>query len=297
MRLFFNSASFIGQAANLHLGGALLTNMMHAVEYLVEIGASDRSMYRDDSVANRRVVDGKTFKEAVDFRYRQIKDQEAAKVQALETSGAHADLTVEYERFSRFISYLSQSPYASEVFAKHEFECMLDQEDMRYNAIGYTAHFSEPIFEGTGATAVAVSLEGCERFAMPSIEVMYARGDRTEPRSIWNVTTGQAVTRAMRTYQPHGKHDRSIPTIGVRDAEIDLDPEEAQRVLHRAVQLPGENRLFARHKGRLYIFPLHYQDEDKHLYHGFRIEPDNLRARDAVIYSQLRKHFAWDELQ
>ncbi len=297
MRVFFNSASFVGQATSPHYGGELLMDMMRAVELLVELGASDKSMYRDDSVSGKQIVAGSTFKAIVDFRYRQIKEEEEARVRVLEASGASADLVVEYERFSRFIGYLSKSPYAGEEFAEHEFECLLDRDDVRYTAIGYTAHFTEQIFEGTGGTAVMVSLDGCERFAMPSIEVLYARGKEPETRSVWNVATGQAVEQVKRTYEPYGKHDRSVPTIGVRDSEMDLDRNEAQYVLHRAVKLPGEDRLFARHEGRIYIFPCHHQDESRRLYHGFRIEPADLRSRDGEIYSQLRKHFGWKELQ
>ncbi len=78
---------------------------------------------------------------------------------------------------------------------------------------------------------------------------------------------------------------------------MDLKPDEAQQVLDRAVEIPGESRLFARYKGFIYAFHFHEQRGNRRIYHGYRVDnPSQLRTRMAYICDLLYKELRWEEL-
>lgn len=116
-----------------------------------------------------------------------------------------------------------------------------------------------------------------------------------EDRSVWNVRTAQCVQDVRRTYERNDKHEETAASMGVRGSVMRLDQDTAQRLLHQAAALPDEERLFARHEGKIYIFACH--DGSRRCYHGFPVDIAEMKTKRADICSLLRKHFGWAELR
>ncbi|GAB4424762.1 MAG: hypothetical protein OHK0015_03930 [Chloroflexi bacterium OHK40] len=293
--IFINAASLNGQARDFHQAGQLLTTMMETYEHLVGICAGRHSLYRDEPVEAKQLIDGKTFREVVNFRYKQIEDEQARR------ATEQGDATTERDRFRRFVNQIARWPFAGDVFAAEQFECLLGDEDVRYRAIGYTAHFTCTIYEGTAGTAVLLSMSDCRGYDATHINVDYASGHTVETRRVWNVFTPQHITSRRRWYDHNYKHP---PEGDLTDfvAAMDLNADKAQFVLDSAVELEGERRVFARYQQRIYIFPCHVQRNDdqpgsRSLYHGFLVgDPRKMRSRMGDICAKLFKHFQWEEL-
>lgn len=297
MDVFFNGASFAQQATSLHHAGELLKRMMLAVEALVEIGADEQRMYRDEQVQDRLLTPEHSFKAAFDFRYKQIVAEQQAQAVAGAT-GVRTRLAPERDRFRRLLARLTQSPFAADVFDAPGYVVDYEDIDVTYAALGYAAHRTKAVFEGTGSTAVVVSLDECSAYNAAWLAVSYLvdGSDAIEQRAVWNVRTPDCVGRERRLYQKNSKHDVPSHWAGVEISPMHLDDRGAQRVLDRAVKLPNEPRLFARHEGRMYVFPCHLHNEHGQWYHGFSVRPASLRQADSPIYNQLQKLLGWPEL-
>lgn len=296
MLVFFNGASFDNQEGNIHDSGSLLLVMMEAVEKLITIGARPTTIYRDSEIRDRTFVKGSTFRQVTDVLRRKVKveDEERALQQTM-VPAEQADLQVVSIRLSQFISYLTQSPLASDKFGEHVFDCLYGDRDVSHEATGYTAHFTQDFFEGTGSTAVAISLQGSPLFAPGWLNILYMQSNLEETRAVWNVTNAADVASVARTFEHHDKHTKATVVDGVTIAAMDLCGMDAQDLLNKAVKLSGEDRLFARHKGRIYVFPA-TRKEDR-LYHGYPVEPLEVRQRMTDIASALYRHFKWEELK
>lgn len=302
MRAFINTASFEAQASNVQHGGRLLVTMMEAVEELLTIGVSQQSLYRDDLIHNCTVVPGLSFNQLTTAQYKQIKQDEEAAIQEQVARGAAPTPPATASRFSKFLRYLTDSPLASEAFAEAQFTCEHAGDDVSYRAAGYTAHFSQQVFEGTRSTAVTVSLSEHPRYRDEELNVLYQNDSTLEERWIWNIAHPDQIIAARRWYDHNAKHP---PDADIRDfvSAMDLPPAEAQRVLDQAVALEGERRVFARYNGFIYIFPCHYQRNPQHptgksLYHGFRVaNPRTMRSRMVDVCNQLVRHVGWKELR
>lgn len=297
MLVFFNAASFDNQGTSLHQSGQLLRGMMEAVEQLIAIGAEPSAIYRDGEVRDRQIAPGHTVKQATNALRQQIKREEEAQLQQQAAEGL-PDLPPLALRFSQFLSYLTQSPLASEQFADQQFDCLLGDRDVSFEAVGYAAHFTRDVFEGTGSAATAVSLEGCPPFDAEQLTVTYMQEVLEEPRIVWNVCTSAQVAAVARTFEHNSKHDVAHTlSDGTEIAAMDVRGPAAQQLLNRAVRLPlpNEDRLFALHKGRVYVFPCHRPEE--RLYHGYPVEPTELRRRMADVCSALYRFFNWEELR
>lgn len=287
--IFINAASLVGQAQDLHQAGQLLNTMMETYDDLKKICVQGHSLYRDEPLENKQIVEGNTFRNVVDFRRKQI--DEAQEQQA----AAVGDVTPERERFGRFTRDIARCPIAVQEFGHQKFECLLESEEVQYKAIGYTAHFTSTLFEGTAGTAAMLSMHGCATYSSARIEVLYASDTDFGLRQVWNLTQRQDVADVRRNYAHNPKHSRATVVDEMIVSEMDLCGEDAQRLLHRATTLEGERRLFARHNGRVYIFPCH--DEARREYHGFPVEPAEMKRRMRSICDRLYKCFGWEEFK
>jgi len=297
MLVFLNAASFDNQGTSVYQSGQLLLRMMAAVERLFGIGAEASAIYRDSELRDRAIMEGRTFKHVLVALQQQIRRDEAEQLRRQAAAKEQLDLPATVLRFSQFLSYLTQSPLANEEFDKQQFGCLYGNRDVSYEAIGYVAHFTRAVFEGTGSPAVVVSLTECPPFAATWLDVVYMQGKREEPRIVWNVTTADDVVAVARSFEHNPKHDRATVIDGVRIAEMDLRGVEAQRLLNQAVQLPAphDRRLYARHNGWIYVFPCH--ENERRAYHGYPITPAELRQRMSEICSALYRHLQWEELR
>jgi hypothetical protein len=134
-----------------------------------------------------------------------------------------------------------------------------------------------------------LSLRDCTEFPAGPFEVDYCEeGDATRTCQIEHFVLIEDVQAKLLTYEPNPKHNIvSGQNQGMRISPMDLTDEEAQSILNCARNIPGEKRLFAFHKGKIYIFFEHLERR----YHGFLLEnPREYQQRDAKIYNQL---LAW----
>lgn len=292
--IFINAASLNSQARDFHHAGQLLATMMESYNQLIAM-CGDYSLYRDEPIEAKQLLKDKSFREVVNFRYKQIEDEQAQ--QAI-TQG---DIGIERDRFRNFLKKIAQWPFAADVFNTEQFECVLNSEDVSFCAIGYTSHFTRTFFEGTAGTAVLLSMNECREYSEVYIHVIYANTSIVEERYVWNVCTPQHVISRRRWYQDNVKHP---PTGDIADfvSIMDLNSEEAQSVLDSAVELEGERRVFARYKQRIYIFPCHVQRNDDNpesraLYHGFLVgDTRKMRSSMGDVCAKLYKYFRWKEL-
>jgi hypothetical protein len=297
MLVFLNAASFDNQGTSIHQSGELLLTMMQAVEGLLRIGAAPERIYRDNEVRDRPLTREGSFKHVLAALQKRIKDEEAEQLQHREARGESHEAVVSSDGFSRFLRHLTASPLAGEKFGDQPISCLYGERDVSYEATGYAAHFTRPIFEGTGGTAAVVSLKGCAAFADQWLNVVYM-SDGEEDRAVWNVTTGDDVQAVRRIFEHNPKHNvAKAGKGGASVAALDLRDDEAQRLLNGAARLPQphDGRLYARHKGRIYIFPCH--EPERRAYHGYPVTPAELRSRMGDICSALYQHFGWEELK
>ncbi len=298
MLVFFNAASFDNQGTSIHQSGELLLTMMRAVESLLSIGATPDRIYRDSEVRDRPLTPDASFKQVLAALQKRIKNEEAEYLQGKGGKGALSEAVVSSDDFTRFLHFLTEWPLASEQFRDESFICLYGERDVSYEATGYAAHFTQQIFEGTGSTAAVVSLKGCAAFADVWLRVTYIGDRKEEQRAVWNVTTADDVQAVRRIFEHNPKHDVArVVEGGISVAAMDLRGEEAQRLLNKAVQLPPphDSRLYARHNGRIYVFPCH--DANRRAYHGYPVTPAELRSRAGVVCSALYRSLRWQELK
>lgn len=297
MLVFLNAASFDNQGTSIHQSGELLLTMLRAIESLVGIGAAPERIFRDSEVRERPLTPGGSFKQVLAALQRRILDEEAEHLQRQGGKGRPSNPPVTADDLTRFRRLLTEWPLASELLGDQSISCRYGERDVSYEATGFAAHFTRPIFEGTGSTAVVVSLSGCAAFADTWLNVVYT-GDSEEDRAVWNVTTGEDVQAVRRIFEHNPKHNvAKTGKGGASVAAMDLRDAEAQRLLNGAAQLPPpyESRLYARHNGRIYVFPCHAPE--RRAYHGYPVTPAELRSRMGDVCSALYQQFGWEELK
>lgn len=297
IRVFFNSQSCDSQASSRHAAGALLQQMMETVEHLDAIERSletpifTRRDYqlrdnlhvycRDEPFESRKLTHKDTFQDIVKYWLNHLRES--------------PDST--RDRFRKFVRNLTSSPLASEVFpdADTQWQRIDNNKDISWTALGYAAHFTSLICEATGGGAAVVSVGGIDEYDTMAIKVQHACSQ--EQRLVWNVSHPDHIIAQRRWYEANPKHPPESTMQGYVSA-MNLKDEEAQQVLDRAVEIPGESRLFARYKGFIYAFHFHEQQGNKRIYHGYRVDdPGQLRTRMADICNRLYKELRWEELK
>lgn len=281
MRIFLNSASFDSQAQNLHHAGLLIVVLFHATEKLAEIGDRQDCFYRDDEFRDRLITGQNTVKQAMEEGYQQLRQSD-----------------IPPDRWRRFLSMITKSPFACEIFADAQFDALLGDEDISHSALGYTAHFASAM-HGIAENAVALSLGEHQRYSQHRYMVEYAGNGMAdmEPRAIWHVSMLAHIDQIRPRYEKnpkHGQHDHGAA------AEMQLSDQQAQYVLDRAILLPGEDRWIGKHEGKLYMFPCHQQPNPETgspaCYHGYAQKVADLQKRDGDFYAKLHKYCDWPEL-
>jgi hypothetical protein len=285
----------MGRGTNIYQSGELLLTMLATVEHLINIGVTSREFYRDSEIKNRILLEGVRFKDIVESLRKRIKDEEQEHIRRQAAAKEQLDIPLTALRFSQFLNYLTQSPLASETFRDQVFDCVYEERDVSLEATGYAAHFTQRMFEGTGGTAAVVSLDNHPMFNRQWLSVLYSCGEQTEDRDVWNVVRSEHVRDVYRTFEHNPKHTKATVVDGMTVAAMDLCGTDAQNLLNQAASLPGEDRVFARHQRRIYVFPCHRKET--RTYHGYPVEPAELRQRMSDIASALYRHFKWEELK
>lgn len=134
-----------------------------------------------------------------------------------------------------------------------------------------------------------LSLHGCPDFPQGLVEVDYSeQGTDLRRCQLEHIILQDDLRSKLRVYEANPKH-KATPgqNNNVSIAPMDLLPDEAQRVLHCARDIPNEYRLFGLYKGKVYVFFAHTENH----YHGYLLEnAREYQSRDARIYNQL---LAW----
>lgn len=131
-----------------------------------------------------------------------------------------------------------------------------------------------------------LSLRGCADFPSGSVEVHYCKdGNQPQVRFLQHFIEVAEAQVICRRYEPNPKHE-DFSTYGIRGTLMDLKPAEAQRILNCGVQFADDKRVFAYHNNRIYVFNPHRVEAN--LFHGYPVEPHELRQRQVAIYNRLR---------
>jgi hypothetical protein len=131
-----------------------------------------------------------------------------------------------------------------------------------------------------------LSLRGCTDFPPGSVEIHYCKeGNQPQALDLQHFIEVAEAQAICRRYESNPKHE-DFSTYGIRGTRMDLKPAEAQRILNCGVQFAGDKRVFAYHNNRIYVFNPHRAEAN--LFHGYPVEPQELRQRQVDIYNQLR---------
>ncbi len=129
-----------------------------------------------------------------------------------------------------------------------------------------------------------LSFRDCPAFPRGDVRVEYrVPKNAAQSLSLTHFTDTEDVDRFRPIYEPNEKHDRTSKDEFV--AHMDLGPEEAQRLLDRAVRLPSERRMMARHpdSNRIYVFHAHRENR----YHGFPMSDEEAEKKMPELYRRL----------
>lgn len=131
-----------------------------------------------------------------------------------------------------------------------------------------------------------LSVRDCNDFPAGSVEVHYCEeGDQVRLVSLQHFIEVAEAQSVYRRYESNPKHE-DFATYGVRGTPMDISPVEAQRLLNCGLQFANDRRIFARHNNRIYVFHPHRQEAN--LFHGYPVDPHELRQRQIDIYNQMR---------
>ncbi|WP_129630825.1 hypothetical protein [Candidatus Oscillochloris fontis] len=173
---------------------------------------------------------------------------------------------------------IRNGPYIDTILEKILHECTRDEAGSK-KRLDESTIAGAAYFEG-----ILVSLQHSPHYPPGDIEVYFSKGEEPQPVEIEHYTSVDEIKVRRRHYWPHPKHDKSMPTYGVIGTQMDLPPEEAEKVLNAGI--PIGKRVFGRSaKGKLYAFHRHHSNE----YHGYPVDEEELRKRARVIYNYLRK--------
>lgn len=269
MHLLINERSVVGQAENPYVADLLLLGV---VETLTELEPRRISDSDDPSADPDRI-----FSHSSLF-FSNLCPQMTIEHLLFEQR-AHDDATLRRLRTARtfLLRNLRSGPYIDTILNGVVHSCE-GYEDGRPVELANTAIAGAIHFDG-----VLISFQQCINYPSGDLTIRYLTNERNGEFKIEHYTEVKEVRSRRRRFWPHPKHNRSMPTYGVKDTPMDLTDEEAEELLNRGI--PIGSRIFGcLAKGKIYVFPRHGANE----YHGYPVDVRELRTRAAAVYSCLR---------